>query len=251
MSFVSAVVLGLVQGFTEFLPISSSGHLILVQRLFGLTPDLFTAVAMHFGTLVAVVIFYRKKIWSIVKNPLSPLCLKLVLATLPTVVLGILAKLFAENWLEGALLPIGFALTVIVLILPEFFSKNRDNLLSMKYPSAFVCGVAQGISVLPGLSRSGTTVCALKCMGVKTESAFEFSFLLSIPVILGSVILTLPEAIASPTPPDILATLAGTVVSGVSGYFSLFWLKKLSQSKNLRGFAYYMIFPFLLACITA
>ena len=231
MSFVSAVVLGLVQGFTEFLPISSSGHLILVQRLFGLTPDLFTAVAMHFGTLVAVVIFYRKKIWSIVKNPLSPLCLKLVLATLPTVALGILAKLFAENWLEGALLPIGFALTVIVLILPEFFSKNRDNLLSMNYPSAFVCGVAQGISVLPGLSRSGTTVCALKCMGVKTESAFEF--------------------IASPTPPDILATLAGTVVSGVSGYFSLFWLKKLSQSKNLRGFAYYMIFPFLLACITA
>ena len=227
MSVFCSFVLGIVQGLTEFLPISSSGHLILTQKLFGLEPDLFLNVAMHFGTLVAVVIFYKKQVWQIVKHPF---CKK--------------AKL------DGILLPLGFALTFVLLFASQFAKKQKHNLLTTSYKTGFLCGVVQGIAVLPGLSRSGATICFLKHRGTKNNHATELSFLMSIPVILGSIVLLGFDVANTQTTVDVVALLVGMATSFVFGYLSLGILNKIANSGSFDRFAPYMVFPFLLSCVT-
>jgi len=250
MSVFYSFILGVVQGLTEFLPISSSGHLILTQKLFGFEPDLFANVAMHFGTLIAVIIFYKKQVWQIAKNPFGKKGMLVIVATLPTVFLGLAIKLFVPSALDGAILPIGFALTFILLLTSGFFAKQQNNLLTMPKKHALLAGIAQGIAVLPGLSRSGATICTLKMLGVKNQSATELSFLMSIPVILGSIILLLPDVLRSPTTPDFLALAVGMATSFAVGFLSLGLLKKIADKGNLDKFAWYMLFPFLLSCLT-
>ena len=249
MSIIIALVLGLIQGLTEFLPVSSSGHLILAQKLFGIEPDLFTNVALHCGTLFAVIIFYKKEVWQLIKHPFSKKGVLVILATLPTVALALAAKFFAEDWLNGMLLPIGFALTLVLLLWSDMIGKQRYNLLTTKKRTAVIAGVVQGISVLPGLSRSGSTVCAMKMLGVKNSAAVEMSFLMSIPVIIGSIIFMSFDVVATSAQVDWLAVTVGMAVSGVVGYFSLKFLKAVAEKGNLSKFAYYMIFPFLLSCV--
>lgn len=249
MSVIIALSLGIIQGLTEFLPVSSSGHLILAQKLFGVAPDLFTNVAMHFGTLIAVVIFYKKQVWSLVRHPFCKKSLLVILATLPTVVLGVLAKLFAPDALDGLLLPLGFALTIVLLMWSDFVGKPRDNLLTMKKSSAVIAGVVQGISVLPGLSRSGSTICAMKMLGLKNGAAVEMSFLMSIPVILGSIVFMAADVVVSQAAVDWLAVGVGMLTSGIVGYLSLGFLKRVAEKGGFSKFAYYMIFPFLLSCV--
>ncbi len=249
MSIIIALILGLIQGLTEFLPVSSSGHLILAQKLFGLQPDLFTNVALHCGTLFAVIIFYKKEIWQLIKRPFSKKGILVILATLPTVALALIAKFLVPEWLDGLLLPIGFALTFVLLIWSDLIGKQKDNLLTMKKSTAVIAGVVQGISVLPGLSRSGSTVCAMKMLGVKNSAAVEMSFLMSIPVIIGSILFMSVDVVANSAPVDWLAVSIGMTVSGVVGYFSLKFLKAVAEKGNLSKFAYYMIFPLLLSCV--
>lgn len=249
MSLIFALILGVVQGVTEFLPISSSGHLILAQKLLGLTPDLFTATALHLGTLAAVVVFYRKQLKEIIRRPFCKKTALIVISALPTAAMGLAAKVFLPSWLDGAILPIGFALTFVLLLTCDLFSpKPQFDLLTLKPRKALVAGIAQGISVLPGLSRSGATVCALKMMGVKNEAAVEMSFLMSVPVILGSVLLSLPDMpqLASV---NWLAFLLGMAASAVTGYFSLGFLKKMTAGGNLSRFALYAALPLLLSCV--
>ena len=250
MSVFCSFVLGIVQGVTEFLPISSSGHLILTQKLFGLEPDLFLNVAMHFGTLVAVVIFYKNQLWQIVKHPFCKKAKLVYLATLPTVVIGFFAKMFLPSALDGILLPLGFALTFVLLLNSQFAKKQQRSLLTTSYKTGFLCGVVQGIAVLPGLSRSGATICFLKGCGTKNKDATELSFLMSIPVILGSIVLLGFDVVQTQTAVDILPVLVGMATSFVFGYLSLGILNKIAQSGNFAKFAPYMIFPFLLSCVT-
>ncbi len=250
MSVFYSFVLGVVQGLTEFLPISSSGHLILTQKLFGLEPDLFLNVAMHFGTLVAVVIFYKKQVWQIVKHPFCKKAKLVYLATLPTVAIGFLAKMFLPSALDGILLPLGFALTFVLLLASQFAKKQKHNLLTTSYKTGFLCGVVQGIAVLPGLSRSGATICFLKHRGTKNNAATELSFLMSIPVILGSIVLLGFDVVQTKTAVDIVPLLVGMASSFGFGYLSLGILNKIAQSGSFDRFAPYMVFPFLLSCVT-
>lgn len=249
MSIFCSFLFGIVQGLTEFLPISSSGHLVLTQKLFGIEPDLFSTVAVHCGTLVAVVIFYKKQVWQIAKKPLCKKSRLVLVATLPTVVIGFVVKLFLPQILDGVLLPIGFALTFVLLITSNCTKKQQHNLLTLPYKTAFWCGVAQGIAVLPGLSRSGTTICFLKHSGTKNTSATELSFLMSIPVILGSIVLLLPDVVSSGAKIDFLPIVISTATSFVFGYLSLGLLTKIAKTNNFNKFAPYMLFPFLLSCI--
>lgn len=249
MSVIVVVVLGLIQGLTEFLPVSSSGHLILAQKLFGIEPDLFTNVALHCGTLIAVIVFYKKELWHLIKRPFCKKGILIIFATLPTVCLALLAKFFAEDALDGLLLPIGFAMTFVLLLWSDVIGKQKDNLMTMKKRTAFFAGVVQGISVLPGLSRSGSTVCSMKMLGLKNSAAVELSFLMSIPVIIGSILFMSFEIVVTKAPVDWLAVSIGITVSGVVGYFSLKFLKLVAEKGNLSKFAYYMIFPFLLSCV--
>ncbi|MBQ9715091.1 MAG: undecaprenyl-diphosphate phosphatase [Clostridia bacterium] len=250
MSVFCSFVLGVVQGLTEFLPVSSSGHLILVQKLFGLSPDLFLNVSLHFGTLVAVLLFYKKQVWQLLTHPFCKKAKLVYLATIPTVAIGLLAKLFLPSLLDGLLLPVGFALTFGLLCTSQFATKQKHNLLTTKYKTALLCGVVQGIAVLPGLSRSGATICLLKWCGTKNDSATELSFLMSIPVILGSIVLTLPDVLSTNATVDIPAVAVGVVTSFVFGFLSLGLLKKISQKGEFAKFAPYMVLPFLLSCVT-
>lgn len=249
MTVFCSFVLGIVQGLTEFLPISSSGHLILTQKLFGLQPDLFLNVAMHFGTLVAVVVFYKKQLWQMLKHPFCKKAKLVYIATLPTVVIGFLAKMFLPSALDGVLLPLGFALTFVLLLTSQFAKKQKHNLLTTSYKTGFLCGVVQGIAVLPGLSRSGSTICFLKFCKMKNKDATELSFLMSIPVILGSIVLLGFDVVQTQTTVDIFPLLVGLTTSFVFGYLSLGILNKIAQSGNFAKFAPYVIFPFLLSCI--
>ncbi|MBE5748370.1 MAG: undecaprenyl-diphosphate phosphatase [Clostridiales bacterium] len=249
MTVFCAFVLGIVQGLTEFLPVSSSGHLILTQKLFGLQPDLFLNVAMHFGTLAAVVVFYKKQLWQMLKHPFCKKAKLVYIATLPTVVIGFLAKIFLPSALDGVLLPLGFALTFVLLLTSQFAKKQKHNLLTTKYTTGFLCGIVQGIAVLPGLSRSGATICFLKFCKTKNKDATELSFLMSIPVILGSIVLLGFDVMQTQTAVDIFPVLAGMATSFVFGFLSLGILNKISQSGNFAKFATYMVFPFLLSCI--
>lgn len=250
MSVFYSFILGVVQGLTEFLPVSSSGHLILAQKLFGLQPDLFLNVAMHFGTLVAVVIFYKKQLWQILKHPFCKKAKLVYLATLPTVVVGFLAKIFLSSALDGVLLPLGFAMTFVLLLTSNNAKKQKHSLLATRYKTGFLCGVVQGIAVLPGLSRSGATICFLKHCKIKTKDATELSFLMSIPVIAGSIVLLGFDVVQTQTAVDVVALLVGMASSFVFGYFSLGVLNKIATSGDFAKFAPYMIFPFLLSCVT-
>ena len=247
MPIIISVCLGVVQGLTEFLPVSSSGHLVLAQKLFGSEPDLFTNVALHCGTLLAVLIFYRKQIAALIKKPFGAGGVWLITATIPTVVIAVAVKFLLPDALGDALLPVGFAITVFLLLTSEFFRRKKPA--PPRAVNALAAGLAQGVSVLPGLSRSGATICAMRMAGMDGKKAVELSFLMSVPVIIGSIIFMCFDVSVSAAPVDFVSLAAGTLASGATGYFALKFLKKIADGGSLSAFGYYTLFPFLLSCV--
>ena len=161
MSVWEAVVLGLVQGAGEFLPVSSSGHLLLLEKLGVGEEDLFFNICLHLGTLLSVIIMMRRPLLSLFRKEHRRTLLFLILACLPTVALALLFKYLAPALIDGAYLPLGFAATSFLLILSEKFSPAENRPLSVK--TSVLTGFLQGIAVLPGISRSGATVAAPRC----------------------------------------------------------------------------------------
>ena len=200
MTIWQAIILGIIQGATEFLPISSSGHLLLFNSLFNISENfLGLSIFLHIATLFAVFIVLRKQIWWLIKNPFSNLALKLYLSTILTIVIAIPIKIFFEDLLNGAFLPIFFLLTAILLLLTEFFT-SKKLAHSLTFKTAICIGLVQGIAVIPGISRSGSTICAGVLEGAKREECAEFSFILSIPIILASMIFQIFECIETNQP---------------------------------------------------
>ncbi len=187
MTVLQSIFLGLLQGFTEFLPVSSSGHLLLAEKLFDIQAGLFFDVMLHLGTLLAVVISMRKCLWQTIRHPIADKrFVYLVVASVPTFVIALLVKLFVPEAFLANLLPIGFALTIVLIIVSDRLSRPRLRLEQTGWLPVIITGVTQGIAVFPGLSRSGSTISTMKLFGVNASDAAEFSFLLSIPVILAS-----------------------------------------------------------------
>ena len=179
MDVLYCIILGIVQGLAEFLPVSSSGHLLLLEKLGVGTPDLFFNVALHAGTLVAVIIAMRKRIVELVKKPFQKTTACLLVACVPTVVIALLFKHFFPSLLNGEFLGFGFVLTATFLFVGENIKIAQNRVLSFK--TSILTGVLQGIAVLPGVSRSGATISCLTFLGVEKRDAADFSFLLSIP----------------------------------------------------------------------
>lgn len=195
MSLIVAVLLGIVQGIAEFLPVSSSGHLMLLGKVFGIQNDIFSiSILLHFATLFAVIFAFRKEIWEMLKRPLSKNSINIYLATIPTFIVVLLYKLYLED-LFGVykLLPFGFLITALLLFLTYLLSNNKrktqysEDLIPIKKSSAILMGVAQGFAVLPGISRLGATMCTGILAGEDEGVSVKFSFLLSIPIILASM----------------------------------------------------------------
>lgn len=242
MSILVALILGLVQGLTEFLPVSSSGHLVLLQKIFGIQNNVILFdIILHLGTLVAVVIIYRKSLWELIKHPFSTKMKFIVLGTIPTLLIAFLFKDFFENAFSGNLLFVGFLSTAVFLLLADFAHKKYSTYKTMNYKYILTMGVFQGLAILPGLSRSGSTVSSSLVLGVNKDEALEYSFLLSIPIILASL---LYEVLFSPISfinIDILPILVGFVASAVFGIISIKFMIKLVKSNSYKYFSIYLI----------
>lgn len=246
MNIFLAMLLGLVQGLCEFLPVSSSGHLVLLQNIFGIEEGaLFFATMLHVGTLFAVFAVYWRQVWDILRHPLQKKVGMLLVATAVTALLAFLTKDFITDAYGGGLLGLGFLATAAILFFSERFfhshAQKSHGIEGMKPLSAAGVGLMQGIAILPGISRSGSTIAGARFFGLDRDAAAEFSFLLSIPAILGSVVIQLPDVLEAGTGGIGWAPiLAGMVVAGLSGYLAIRWMLKLIKTKSLAGFALYV-----------
>ena len=194
MSFWIICLLCIVQGLTEFLPISSSGHLTLMEQVFHVEGDLlFINLFLHLATLVAVLIVYRKIVWKILKKPFQPLTYKLIISTIFTCIIAGVYSYFSLDKISFQIYCFGFLLTSILLFYLNYFQKKCSVVKSsgVSVKDSIIVGFVQGVAVIPGLSRSGSTISALTFCGNSTEDSSEYSFLLSVPVILGGFVLEL------------------------------------------------------------
>ncbi|MDD5016849.1 MAG: undecaprenyl-diphosphate phosphatase [Eubacteriales bacterium] len=241
MHILESIVLGIVQGLTEFLPVSSSGHLVLIQNVFGISePQLFFDTMLHLGTLAAVVIVMWKDIIDLFKKPFLKLWY-LVIATIPAVVFALLFEDLVEGAFSGVYLGYGFLFTACVLSLSEVIAKRNRKKRGLNSGSAAVMGIMQAIAILPGVSRSGSTIAGGLISGLDRKKAASFSFLMSIPVILGSVILQGYDILQdSSLSVDWIPTVIGTACAAVAGYFAVRFMLALIQKKRLFGFAIYV-----------
>ena len=251
MTVLQSIFLGLLQGFTEFLPVSSSGHLMLAEKLFDIEGGLFFDVMLHLGTLLAVIISMRHSLWQTVRHPIaSKKLVYLLTASAPTFVIALLVKLFVPEAFMQMLLPVGFALTIVIIILSDRLSKPRLRLEEAGFLPVIITGVAQGVAVFPGLSRSGSTISTMKLFGVNASDSAEFSFLLSIPVILASAAVEGYEALTSAiTIPAWYCIVIGIVAAFLSGLVSVYMVMRAVKTKSWIWFAVYLIVPFVVSLI--
>lgn len=268
MSILVAIILAVVQGFAEFLPISSSGHLAIFSSFFGLgSNSVLFAVLLHLATMLSVCVVYRKTILKLIKNPFSPLAKKIIVASFFSFVLAFLLKGVVGDIFENiALLPIFFLITAIILLVSEIISKKNVNNnkplgyiracqndthdisnamfpTSISYKQSIIVGVVQGLAVIPGISRSGSTTAAASLQGVARDEAVDFSFLLSIPIILASALWEVINMEKGQLGSIGAAPLViGFVVSFIVGIFAVILLKKMVKKARMWVFSAYLIF---------
>ena len=258
MELWKAIVVGIVQGLAEFLPVSSSGHIVLTQYLLGIRevgaehqPDLSFEIILHLGTLVSVLIFFRKSLWrltlSLFNRELKEdrrMILWLGVATVPAVIAALLFKDFFDSAPgQPAFVSALLVVTGLVLFVPRFF-KGRISKVGLK--SSTIMGIGQAFAILPGISRSGSTIAAGLVSGVKAEKAAEFSFLMSIPAIAGGFALTLKDQMEETgSLGEALKScfngpyVAGAVTAGIVGLFAIYVVMGAVKRGKLEYFSYY------------
>jgi undecaprenyl-diphosphatase len=254
MDIIKAIILGIVQGLTEFLPVSSSGHLVLMQKIFGITvPTLFFDTMLHTGTLLAVFVVLWCDIWKILKRIIQPLTGFLILATIPAVIVALFFGDAIEHAFEsGKFLGVCFLATTTLLVIAELLSRRAGLSRGLKKDSemnwldALVIGVMQAVAIAPGISRSGATISGALSRRLNRDFAARFSFLLSIPAILGAVALQAVKLLRGGAAAEAAgesigaaAIIAGTVSAAIVGFFAVKLMLKIIREKSLYGFAVY------------
>ncbi len=244
MEMSKIIFLGIIQGLTEFLPISSSGHLVIFQRVLDIHYEgLLLEVFLHFGTLIPVLIIFWQDIKEILffKKEKRHLTWLILIGIIPTGLMGY----FLEDFFEGlfsSVITVGFMLLVtgLLLYLVERVGQVNKDLSGMKTHNAIIVGIAQGLAVIPGISRSGTTIAASLFQGLDRESAARYSFLISIPVIFGAGLLKVSDAVTAGTSGlSWSLIIAGVIAAAVSGYFAIKYLLHILKSGSLVIFSYY------------
>jgi len=256
MSLIQSVFMGFIQGLGEFLPISSSGHLLLARIFFGIQTESpamkMLDIFLHVGTLIPVLIVFRKEWMEMILHPVrNKTFLLLVIASLPTLVIYILAKkitpdgrgfgIFDNGWFLGT----AFIITSFFLLICDMFSKRNSNKQQnsrIGMINAAVMGIFQGIGMIPGVSRSGSTILGGVSTGLNKTVAARFSFMMSVPAILGSMLMEGKEAIELGylNEISIFPTIVGIIVSAVVGYLSIRFMLKLISKVPLAWFALYL-----------
>lgn len=251
MNVFQAAVLGLVQGLAEFLPVSSSGHLILARMLMGISDAeaatgsyIVLDVLLHAGTLLAVLIVFWKDWWGILKNPFrSRLLLLLIVASIPALVVVLLFNDLVEQFFTGWFLGASFLLTAVFLLVAEWMSgKNIRRAAKPGMKHAIAMGVMQAVALLPGVSRSGSTMTGGLCTRLERKAAAKFAFMMSAPAILGSLLFEGKDAIEMGYLAELslVPTVVGMAVAAVSGYLAIRFMLRLIQKISLNWFALYV-----------
>jgi len=251
MPLIQSIILGLVQGLTEFLPVSSSAHLVLVPNFLGWEPSpVLFDIFLHLGTLVAVLVYFRKDILGLFSSRSSPLTV-LIVACVPTAIIGFLFKGFFEKLFEN---PAGVSVLLLVTGFLLWFSSRRatrpaklagklsdpqGRRATISYADALWIGIAQGAAIAPGISRSGATISTGLLRGLSGEEAARFSFLLSIPAILGALVFKLKDLSSTVHGPQSTAYMIGGAVAGLAGYGALKIVFKALKAGRFKYFALY------------
>ena len=248
MSLPEAVILGLIQGLSEFLPVSSSGHLLVFHHIFGITAEdnLTFIIVLNMGSLMPLLFVFRRDIWALIKRPFQKTTALLVIATVPLVIVTLLFESHIEaTFFSIHILPFGFVLTGVVLLLSDRIKKNDKDIAGIRVVDAVLIGLAQAVAVIPGISRSGSTITATMARGVNRENAAKFSFLMSIPAAVGAMVFRASRIAADPALLEGLnfANLAaGFITAAVSGYLAINFMLSIVKKAKLKYFALYYVF---------
>jgi undecaprenyl-diphosphatase len=254
MELLKAILLGIIQGQTEFLPISSSGHLVIGSALLRFDdPGIAFEVFLHLGTLVSVVIAFRAELAMMLRSLFTPSSVRrqdpelersfrwilyVMLATLPAVAAGLWLKDSIEAIFSNILITFTMlSITGVIMVLTPLL---KDRAVPINCPRSILIGVAQACAIMPGLSRSGSTIFTGMLLGINRETAARFSFIMSIPAILGAATLKGGDLLAdSPGREELVNLLAGTVASAISGYLAIIFLMAVVRRGKLQWFGYY------------
>lgn len=268
IDFIKKIVIAIVQGIAEILPISSSGHILITSELLNVASSLQFAIFLHFGSLVAMIVYYWKDIFNIIvslfnflfkknreENTLyyCSLFLKLVVASIPAAILGILLSDLIDSYFSNLYFIFTFLIITGILLLINKNLNGEKTLKELKYKDAFCIGLFQGIGLFPGISRSGVTIFGSKVMRLSNEEAAHFSFLMFLPVTAGSFLLEVIgdfEAISFNEPLVLLSDLACVIIAGLTTFFAVKYLFKIIKKGKLYYFAYYCFAIALIGIIT-
>lgn len=241
MTYFESSILGFVQGITEFLPISSTGHLWIFQELiFKIESSIALEIFFHMATLLAVILFFWKRIWSLLYNFFAPrgdknervFASKLLLATAITGILGFFLKDILDGEISTSVVALTLCITGVFILISEYFSPKKEVIFSWNI--ALFLGIVQAIALLPGISRSGITIVFLLLLGIEKKKAVEISFLLSIPTIIGAFLFLLPEIQEYPT--DIFVLALGGFVAFITAFLTI-WLMMNAITRLWKWFA--------------
>lgn len=243
LNLLTVIILGITQGLTEFLPVSSSGHLVIFQTLLPnfKQPGVLFDVVLHLGTTMAVIYYYRKDIYIYTLNNFKVI----VIGTIPAVVVGFLFSDFLEGLFESTK-AVGFALliTSVFNVLTDRFNKNENN----TNKKSFIVGCFQGFAIVPGISRSGSTIFAGRWQGMSSEKAIKFSFILSIPAILGASFLQIVKYGFS-NQISFVNYSVGFASAFLGGYFAIIFLIQLTKNSKYKYFALYTFILAIMAIV--
>ena len=258
MTVFQAILLGIIQGLTEFLPISSSGHLVLAQKILGISvPTLFFDIVLHCGTLLAVVIALRTDVWNLIRRPFQRITALLVLATAVTAGIAFAFKdRIEEAFVSGEWLGPAFLITALALFVSDYISRRpgrKRNDAEIDAIDAVFIGLLQGIAIVPGISRSGFTLSGALSRRLERDLAARFSFLLAIPAILGALLLQIRELYKyqhfQSVNPDAtvgflagispITLIAGTLTAAIVGFGAVTFMLKMIRKRSLAGFGIY------------
>jgi len=249
MNWFQALILGLVQGLTEFLPVSSSGHLELGKYLFNINPDsnFYFSVAVHGATVLSTLVVLWKEIADLFKgvfkfrlNEETKYVIRLIISMIPVGLAGIFLKEIVETWFTGNMVSLGiqFLITAVLLVIPAFLKPRERNIT---YLDSFIIGIAQALAVVPAISRSGATIATGLMLGNKKSEIAKFSFLMVLVPVIGANLVELKSGDFSTEGTSFMIIALGFMAAFISGYFACRWMINLVKKGNLNWFAAYCV----------
>ena len=253
--FFILITLGIIQGFSEFLPISSSGHLVLLYNIFGINSStMLLSILFHIATLLSVVIYYRKELLLLIRHPLCKTNRKILVTTIITCLLVLIIKPTLDKLFDGKYLFVFFIITAILLLISEYIHERNTlnnrikniplpsiNILDIPitYKQSIIIGITQAIACIPGISRSGSTIAVARMCGVGSISS-DYSFLISIPIIIASLVLEIMSGGSISTYP-ITPLIISLITCSIVGLLSIRLVRSLTEKNKLSLFSYYLI----------